>query len=158
MKKLIVVLVLILLSPLLVLLFAAAMLISVCIACYSWMWLVWFCWRHADRIYLICSRRRGWAEFLANNVIPALPDHVTPVWIESPKRLAHVIRAMRLSRSALSKPFLILITPFGIKSTPLNERLYHLKRFGKGAATVRADVRRVVDLALDDFSRWSRTD
>jgi hypothetical protein len=158
MKKLFVGLLLLLLSPLLVPLFAVAVVFALCVSFYSWLWLIWFCWTHADRVYLICSRRRGWDAFLKNNAIPSLPSHITAVWLESPNRLANVVRAARLGGACLSKPFLILVTPFSIKSSPLNHRLLHLKPFGKRSAPVRADARQVIDDALSDFSQWYRSE
>jgi hypothetical protein len=156
MKKLAVILLFLVLLPLLVPLVAAGIVIALGWSLCTWLWLVWFCWTNADRVFLICSRRRGWEPFLRNNVIPALPDHVAAVWLEAPQQWTRVVRAIRASNTRLSKPFMVLVTPFGIKTTPLNERLVHLKRFGKRSSEIRADARAVIDAALDNFLQWER--
>jgi len=155
-KKIFVVLIVLLLSPLLAALFVLAAFFAICVSFYKWVWLVWFCWTHADRVYLICSRRRGWEAFLTNNAIPSLPSHIKAIWLESPNQLANIVRAARLGGAFSSKPFLILVTPFGIKSSPLNRRWLHLKPFGKRSIRVRDDARHVIDEALLDFSQRYR--
>ena len=36
--------------------------------------------RQAGAFFLVCTRRRGWYEFLNNNLIPVLPHAVRVVW------------------------------------------------------------------------------
>jgi hypothetical protein len=156
MKKLAVILLLLVLLPLLVPLVALGIVIALGWALCVWLWLVWFCWTNADRVFLICSSRRDWEPFLKNNVIPALPDHVSAVWLEAPQQCVNVVRAVRASQVRQSIPFMILVTPFGIKSTPLNGPLQHLKHLGKQSSEVGSDARAIIDAALDDFLQWER--
>jgi hypothetical protein len=153
MKKTVIIFLLILFSPLAIALFAIGTVVALGVSFYDWLWLICFCWRHADRVYFICSRRRGWEPFLKNNAIPVLPAHVSAVWFESPEPLTNVIRATRKSNLMLSKPFLILVTPFGMKPAPLNQRLLHLKHHGKASDVVRGEAHAIVNTVLADFSK-----
>lgn len=142
---------LVLLSPLLLPLAALFVLVAICVSVYSWFWLLLFCWMHSGRVYLICSRRRGWEPLLKNNVIPILPDCVSPVWLEAPGAMRNVVHAGRLAHVFLSKPFLVRVARFGLHSTPLNSQLAHLKPRGAVSESAQREAQNIVASALAEF-------
>lgn len=154
-RKLAVIALLILSSPLLIPLAALFLVIATCVSVYGWLWLRYFCWTHSDRVYLICSRRRGWEPLLRNNVVPVLPNHVSSVWLETPGALRDVVHAGRLSGVLLPKPFLIRVTRFRLLSVPLNSKLVGLKSLGAVSNSVRQDAQKIVETALADLDPCS---
>ena len=99
---------------------------------------------HAGRVFLVCSRRRGWQACLENNILPALPPSVTAVWLETPGGLQDVIRAARLRPRFVSVPYLLLVSKSEITVRALNERLLHLKRPGRRSVTAQAEAQQII--------------
>ena len=151
-KRILLLSLLLLLAPLLIPAFAILLLYALCLAIYQWLWMCWFCWKYADRVFLICSRRRGWEAFLKNNAAPALPPRVTAVWLEAPGQWQRVTRALELSGRGISKPYLVLVTPRGLKFVPLNQRLQSLKRLGQVSAKAREAAGLAIEKALEEFA------
>lgn len=101
--------------------------------------------RHAGRWYLVASRSRGWHEFIVNNVLPALPDHTSCVWVRPVRGQAATWRkpdvlCMLGRRSVnLSKPYLVIVRRNRCVIVPLHDWLIGLKgRRRKDAAVQRA--------------------
>lgn len=155
MRKLAMIAVLLLLSPLLVPLAALFIVVALCVSVNSWLWLMYFCWVHVDQVYLICSRKRGWEPFLRNNVVPVLPGKLLPIWLESPAPFANVVRAGRIANVFLAKPFLIRVTRFRLLSMPLNSQLADLKCLGAVSEVARRDARKILDAAVAELGATS---
>lgn len=141
--------VLLFLSPVLVPLAALFVVFALCVSVYHWLWLLYFCWTHVGREYLICSRRRGWEPFLQNNLVPILPEQISTVWIEAAKPTADVLHAGRIANVFFAKPFLIRVTRFRLLSVSLNPLLANPKCHGAVSESVRVEARRVVETALE---------
>ena len=123
----------------------------------SWMRRRRFLVRHAGEALLVVSRRRGWRDFLVNNVAPALPPRTRCVWIDSedPRSDAMTfIRWLMTRRAGLRRPYLIVIRdgPPRMHFVPLHEALLALKGRAKlneetrqqVAATIEAETRRAL--------------
>lgn len=86
--------------------------------------------KEAGCCYLICTSRRGWHDFLKNNVAPYLPGNVRVVWHRPgmPKDedpiFAHVRRSKYFN---ITKPYLVCVTRRRLIVRTVNDRLLHLK-------------------------------
>ena len=145
--------VLILLSPLLLPLFIVVALLAILVACYHWLRFLVFCLSHLDDVYLVCSRRRGWEPFLANNLIPVLPPYVKAIWIESTSTHKDLLRALRPRRCVTAIPFLALVTPTGIQCKSLNRLLVEYKQHGKPSNAMQDALRPFVEKTLQELSQ-----
>jgi hypothetical protein len=86
--------------------------------------------REAGHVFLICTSRRGWHDFLKNNVIPVLPDNVRVVWKKPAGKSEYRSFFRHLDCSHIfnvSKPYLVLVTPRALIPKSLNETLQKLK-------------------------------
>ncbi len=76
-------------------------------------WLKRFRKKRAGSFYLLCSRRRGWFDFIRNNVEPVLPLNVHLIWhgkFHGPEADGDVCRLLALSDVyGVSKPVLIAV-------------------------------------------------
>lgn len=86
--------------------------------------------REQGQIYLICTSKRGWHDFLKNNVIPAVPGNVRVVWQkarrndEYPRIFAYLARSRVFG---VPKPYLVRITARNPICKSLNPALRRLK-------------------------------
>ncbi len=151
-KKLLVAILLILLSPLLLPLFVVLSVVGIAMGVCHWLWMLWYCITHLGELYLICSRRRGWQAFLENNLIPVLPSKVKVIWIEMPNEKRRFIQAIAAGRSAYSVPILALVTLGGIKFASLNRLLINKKHLGRSSQGTRDSVRPIIESAVRDIT------
>lgn len=89
-------------------------------------------WRHGHRYYLVCSRRHGWEPFLVNNLTPALPAGVLPIWLNQEDGLQrdYVPEVLIRSRGyGLNKPYLVEIKALSIRARSLHSQLLPFKEF-----------------------------
>jgi hypothetical protein len=103
-------------------------------------------------VYLVCTSRRGWYDFLRNNVAPVLPEHVTCVWPG--------LAATQVERTALNvfelrgianipKPYFVKVVRRGDYPTlSLNGRLQDLKPRAAVSDEVRDSCRSRIKAAL----------
>ena len=96
--------------------------------------------REAGHVYLICTSRRNWHDFLKNNVIPVLPDNFRVVWHKSvrdgehPAVLGHVDRSGILG---VPKPYLVAVTRRALVHKSLNRVLQEFKAHPKKSEETR---------------------
>ena len=116
--------------------------------------------QHSGGFLLVVSRRRGWRDFIINNVEPALPSRTRCVWLDSEDPSSDAMRFIRrlmTRRAGLRRPYLIVI-PEGrprLHIVPLHEALLPLKSRAKVsdetrrqvAATIRAETARTLQPA-----------
>jgi hypothetical protein len=103
--------------------------------------------RESGYVYLICTNRRNWHDFLKNNVIPVLPDNFRVVWRKSVRGSKHpdLFRHLACSHiSSISKPYLVLVTPRALLHGSLNIPLQPLKAHPKKSEDVRTKCARIV--------------
>lgn len=106
----------------------------------------WHCYRTHVWTYLICSPRRGWNEFLVNNVVPILPVGLGCIWAtrdRTPRRRPEDLLVW--AGTGRAKPYLAEVRPLGIRIRPLNERLRSLKSHAKIDAAFQRDVLAVIE-------------
>lgn len=90
--------------------------------------------REAGHVFLICTSRRGWHDFLRNNIIPVLPENFRVVWTKSardgqfPNVLGHFARSRIFG---VSKPYIVAVTPRALVHKSLNAVLQELKAHPK---------------------------
>lgn len=86
--------------------------------------------REQGHVYLICTSKRGWHDFLKNNVIPAVPGDVRVVWQEARRNDEYPRIFAYLARSrvfGVPKPYLVRITARNPVCKSLNPALRRLK-------------------------------
>ncbi len=106
--------------------------------------------RHAGESLLVVSRRRGWRDFLVNNVEPVLPPRTRCVWlgVEDPNSDVMFFILWRMKRPAgLRRPYLIVIPEDRPRMhfVPMHDALLPFK----ARAKVSADTRRQVAAAIE---------
>jgi len=131
-KKLLLTLLFVALSPLLIAVVSFAMLVVVVLSLYTWGALRWRSWRRGSWFYLVYSPKAGWNEFVENNLLPVLPGSVTAIAIERKAQdpLTFALQSVVSGGIGISKPFLARVTFFGIRAQSLNADLSELKKFG----------------------------
>jgi hypothetical protein len=132
-KKTLVCLLLLCLSPLLAAFALLAVIVLAARRLYGWALLRWRSWRSGNWRYLVCSQRAGWHEFVINNLLPALPPGVSPIWVEygrAPSNNAAVASILHCG-AARPKPYLAEVGPLRTRVRPLHEELLPFKQFGR---------------------------
>lgn len=107
--------------------------LSLTLSVSGWVWLRWHAWRSGNRHFVICSRRRGWREFVVNNLQPALPDGVELAWADQKTGFmrAQAIHLVLRSAHGLKKPCLAGLTPLGMRIESLHDELLPSKHCGE---------------------------
>jgi hypothetical protein len=103
--------------------------------------------REAGRVYLVCTPRRNWHDFIRNNVIPIVPDHYRVVWSMSQRGGSPSVllgEFMRGHNFGIPKPYLVLVTPRGLVHRSLNATLAALKQHQERSERVQAACREAI--------------
>jgi hypothetical protein len=131
------------LSPLIIPLVALAMVAVAALAVYSWVALRWISWSNQCWHYLVYSPRSGWNEFVANNLIPALPSGVEPISFEGRRivTLSLPLSAMVRRGMGVPKPYLASVTALGVRTYSLNRELWKLKTHAARDQILQATLR-----------------
>jgi|GEM_PF-1423356 len=96
--------------------------------------------RCAGRLYLVCSRRHNWHEFLTNNLIPALPNYIEVIWHLRERSLKYPVLLKRLASSRIygvPRPYLVLVTRRALLCRSLNGPLQQIKPHAKKSTVTR---------------------
>ncbi len=107
--------------------------------------------REAGHVFLICASRRGWYDFLKNNVIPVLPDNVRVVWVKLAQDARYPDLLGHLSRSRIfgvSKPYIVAVTPRAFVHKSLNAELQNLKGHPKKSEQTQQECLEIINRAL----------
>jgi hypothetical protein len=128
-KRFLIVLLLLAISPLLVGLFLAATCFVLVLTVYSWAALRWICWRTGNWHYLVYSSKRGWNDFLRNNLLPVRPHGVAAVAVLTNRSQKDSLAFGELIRCGygVAKPYLAHVTLFGVYNHSLNGELWRFK-------------------------------
>jgi len=113
-----------------------------------------FCRREAGHVYLICTSRRGWHDFLKNNVIPILPDNFRVVWCKSMHAGEGMPLLRHLSHSHIfnvSKPYLVAVTRRALVHKSLNTVLQKLKAHPKKSEHTRQACAQIITQVLHEL-------
>jgi len=111
-----------------------------------------FARRRNGCVYLVCTSRRGWYDFLRNNVTPILPEHVTCLWpglaATEAEGEAHNVLQARL-KVKTPKPYFVKVVRRGdFPTLSLNGRLQDLKPRAAVSDEVRSLCRSRIEAAL----------
>lgn len=114
----------------------------------------WFRFRNSQKIYIVCSRRHDWYDFLVNNVVPVLPPSMSLVWFEPASGKVRGRAFPASIRKALrdrDRPALVVVTRGAFRLVPLHQELSKWKPFARRSAAVQSHVRRILDAAQTDL-------
>lgn len=87
--------------------------------------------RENGNLYLICTSKRYWYNYIKNNLITILPDNIRVVWHKRKRggRIPEIIRNLWRSKiSGISKPYLVAVQQKELKAKSLNGDLQTLKK------------------------------
>jgi len=110
--------------------------------------------REAGHFYLVCTSRRGWHDFLKNNVIPILPENFRVVWAASAREGLYpdVLRHFARSRNfTVSKPYLVAVTPRALIHKELNAVMQELKIHPKKSEDVQLACLAIINRETSEF-------
>jgi hypothetical protein len=110
--------------------------------------------REAGHVFLICTSRRNWYDFLRNNVIPILPDNFRVVWSRPMRGAAYPHLFYYFFRSGIrnvSKPYLVAVTRRALVYAPLNTALQELKVRPKKSVDTRRRCAHIISTALQQL-------
>ena len=90
--------------------------------------------RNNGTVYLICTSKRGWHDFVKNNLIPVLPDNFRVVWQKKgcvqgrDAKYAPLFTHLATSHIfSMSKPYLVVVTPTALVPKSINGAFTGLK-------------------------------
>ncbi|MBU0983369.1 MAG: hypothetical protein KKA42_05835 [candidate division Zixibacteria bacterium] len=111
--------------------------------------------REMGRLYLLCSSRRNWYDFLNNNVSSHLPDNCRIIWV--PKTggrdgyLAERFDSRHLFRPRMARPCLALVTSKKIFHTSLHAEFKELKSQPRKSEETRRACAEVINRGIEDL-------
>jgi hypothetical protein len=150
-KKLLLVLFLVVLSPLLLVVAAFAIPLVLLVKLKDYLFLRWHCWRTNCWTYLVCSPRRRWHEFVANNLVPSLPNGVGVAWTSGPQRAPKPLRRMFAAGAGKGKPYFAHVNRFTIDIYPLHSVLHPMLPHGHRDESVQKQLRTLLARELNTF-------
>ncbi len=110
------------------------------LALYSFVALRWRALWSGRRYYLVCSTQQGWHAFICNNLSPALPPSVVPIWMN--ERFGFLrgleMAAIQLRGNGLPKPCMVEVKPLSIRTRTLHAQLLPLKPYARKDCAVQA--------------------
>jgi hypothetical protein len=110
-----------------------------------------FCRREAGNFYLICTSRRGWYDFLKNNLIPILPKNVKVVWhtrTSAGKNDPIFLRILSSGIYGVPKPYIISVQRKCIKAYSLNNDLQIVKKHPKKSVEIQVQTQNVINVKI----------
>jgi hypothetical protein len=145
-KNLLAVLLFLALSPLIIALVVLAMLVVIAIAMYAWVTLRWISWRTGNWHYLVYTSKRGWNDFVTNNLLPALPTGVGVIAILKKRANQPTLAFGSLLRGGfgVAKPYLAQVKWFGVHKQSLNGELWNLKKHAARSEELQRQLRALI--------------
>ena len=110
--------------------------------------------REAGTFYLVCTSRRGWHDFLRNNVVPVLPEDTGVVWRRRGRKAWRNPFFGHLARSGIQgarKPYLVAVTKRALVHRSLNAALQELKARPKVSEDTRRACAGIIADARDEL-------
>jgi hypothetical protein len=112
----------------------------------------------AGTIYLVCSPRRGWFDFIQNNVVPVLPPTIELAWYRVDHRAAADDMTFLLWRCGgyrASKPLVMMVGEDEVRTESLHQALASLKPTVRKDAETQEKCRAIIAEALERLRRES---
>lgn len=110
--------------------------------------------REQGHVYLICTSKRGWHDFLKNNVIPVVPGNVRVVWQEAGRNDEYPRIFAYLARSrvfGVSKPYLVRITARNPVCKSLNPAFRQFKARPRKSPETRQACVEIIEQTLNEL-------
>jgi hypothetical protein len=142
------------LLPVLVPLFLAVVLAMIvampCFTAALFIHVRWCAWRTDTWSYVVCSPRRGWHEFVTNNLQAALPAGVAMIWSTGRPHAAQsfVLHWLASYGNQAMKPCLVEVRPLRVRCRSLHEQLLPLKTFARKNSEVQQLLRKLIKAEL----------
>jgi len=110
--------------------------------------------RHAGQSFLIVCRRRGWRDFIVNNVVPALPAGASCIWDDSGEPSSDVLvfirRRTRRRTRGLRRPYLVTISSNRrLEVIAMHDRLLRLKSQRQRSVETQRAVANIVATVIE---------
>jgi hypothetical protein len=109
---------------------------------------------NAGRYFLVCTTRRGWYDFIRNNVEPVLPSSTTLCWVGrkslDPNSFEVLRAAWNFSRSN-SRPYMIAVHRSGIEGFALHDAILPLKQYAKKCLEIQLKVATIVRVVFEEL-------
>ncbi len=118
---------------------------------YDFLALRWYCWRQSCWTYLVCSPRRGWHEFIENNLAPAVPAGVRLVWATRSEPKSGPLRSIVAAGLGQGKPYLAHVEALRIRKRSLHNDLQSLKRHATIDEALRQGLREKLKAAVREL-------
>jgi hypothetical protein len=114
-------------------------------------------WRHRrflrtqrGKVFFLWHARRGWYDFVRNNVLPVLPAHVRA--LHDRRRGGDELRAVRDALARAHEPWihptLVVVGTQRVHAFNLNQMLQEKKMLARRDVAAQADVRKMLNRAL----------
>jgi hypothetical protein len=82
-----------------------------------------YCWKHRVWSFFISTQRRGWHEFVRNNVEPVLPDGMALLWFSDIATPGSPMRWLSSAVTGQVKPCIVRVTLFRVRVRSIHSRL-----------------------------------
>jgi hypothetical protein len=107
--------------------------------------------QYGGKYVLVCTARHGWHDFIANNVVPVLPENAAVQWTRAGRGPSLVLVAVRVARVSGKLPLLVHVGK-RIRSVSLNEQLLPLRSMAKRDAETQRRVAAIVAAAQREIA------
>ena len=112
--------------------------------------------REAGAVYLVCTSKRNWYDFIQNNIIPVLPDNVKVVWAKPVQNEVYRELQSFLHQSnlwSIPKPFFVAVTSHALYAISLNRKLQELKPKAKSSNETKLTCKVIIDASLEKLQK-----
>ncbi len=140
---------LVLLSPLFVLIAILTAPILLLFAFVDYLQLRHYCWKHQVWTFLVSTQRRGWHEFVRNNVEPVLPDGMALVWFCDLATPGSPMRWLSSAVASQVKPCVVHVTLFRVRAHSIHSRLKDQKWRRRVDVETQREVRKALREELE---------
>jgi hypothetical protein len=140
---------LVVLSPLFVLIALLTAPILLLFAFLDFLQLRHYCWKHQVWTFLVSTHRRGWREFVQNNVAPMLPEGLGLLWTGDVATSGNPMRWLTSAIVGQVKPCIVHVTLFRVRSHSIHARLKDQKWRRRADVAVQSEVQRILREELE---------
>jgi hypothetical protein len=107
-----------------------------------------FCKEHFGKTYFIPNRKRGWYEFIKNNIEPVLSESIEINWEKSFK--STVLNHLNTQKTFyIASPFAVVVEQSCLNLLPLHSALQSLKSNPKKSTQTQISCKEIIAQALN---------
>ncbi|MDZ4784111.1 MAG: hypothetical protein SGJ19_28010 [Planctomycetia bacterium] len=103
-----------------------------------------YCWKHQVWTFLVSTQRRGWHEFVRNNVEPVLPDGMALLWTSDVATLGSPMRWLISAVSGQVKPCIVHVRLFRVRVRSIHALLKDRKWQRRVDVEVQGELRQIM--------------